>query len=403
MKILVLHNRYQQAGGEDTVVRAEMALLRDRGDDVELLEENNDGIGGAAAALLTVPRAIYSVSARQKVAQRIREFQPDVVHVHNFFPRFSPSVYDACAEAGVPVVQTLHNYRLLCLNSYLFRDGHTCEDCITSKSMWPGVRHRCYRDSLGASAAIASMITVHRARQTWTRKVDTFIALTEFARDKFVQSGLPAEKIFVKPNFMHSDPGMASGGGDYALFAGRLSPEKGVSTLLEAWRTLPGNCRLKIAGDGPLGEEVAHAAKAAGNIEWLGRCSGEPMTELMKSARFLVFPSQWYEGFPMVIAEALGAGTPVLASRIGGLPELIAHRRTGLLVEPGNVKELSAAVAWAFEHPEEIAAMRKAARAEYEAKYTASRNYEILMSIYQRVLGRQVSESCASVPVASQA
>jgi glycosyltransferase involved in cell wall biosynthesis len=388
MRILFIHNRYQQAGGEDVVVRAETSLLRTRGHDVMVLEEDNDGIVGTLAAVKATLRAVYSWDSKRKVRTCIEQFRPDVAHVHNFFPRFSPSVYDACVDLCVPVVQTLHNYRLLCANAYLYRDGKVCGKCIGKSMGWAGVWNRCYRNSHVGSAAVTAMQVVHKVRGTWSQKVDKYVALTEFAREKFISAGLSREKIVRKPNFLHSDPGLGAGDGGYVLFVGRLSPEKGISTLLNAWRMLNLKRKLKIAGDGPMRSVVDEAARRDANIQCLGVCGSGEVHRLMKSAAAVVFPSEWYEGFPMVVVEALATGTPIIASKIGGLGEIVEHQRTGLFFTPGNPKDLSAAVEWIFGHPSELVEMRRQARAEYEAKYTAGHNYRMMMEIYEGVVGR---------------
>ena len=383
MRILFVHNRYQQAGGEDRVVQAESALLRARGHAVEMMEEDNDGIAGWADAAITAGRAVYSFSAAGEIRKRIERFKPDLVHIHNFFPRLSPSIHYACHSAHVPVVQTLHNYRLLCPASTFVRDGKLCEDCLGKAVPWPAVQHGCYRQSRGASAAVANMLTLHRAAGTWNRTVTRFIALTEFARRKFIEGGLPAEKIMVKPNFVDPDPGMGRGAGGYALFVGRLSEEKGIRTLLAAWSLLRNGERLKIVGDGPLAQLVKDAAATVRGVEWLGSRGRDDVQQLMGDATVLVFPSIWYEGFPLVLAEAFAVGLPIIASRMGAMEETIAHGDTGALFTPGNAGELAASVEWAFAHPERMEPMRRNTRDEFLRGYTSNANYALLINIYK--------------------
>jgi glycosyltransferase involved in cell wall biosynthesis len=227
------------------------------------------------------------------------------------------------------------------------------------------------------------MQVVHKVRSTWTRKVDKYVALTDFARRKFVSAGLPASMIACKPNFVPTDPGVGSGDGGYVLFVGRLSAEKGISTLLAAWQMLSLDRKLKIAGDGPMRTSVGELANRCSNIEWLGRRSDAEVFDLMRSAVAVVCPSEWYEGFPLVVIEAFASGAPVIASRIGGLGEIIEHGRTGLLFAPGSAKGLVEAIEWAFTHSSEMGLMRRSARAEYETKYTPERNYRMLMDIYR--------------------
>lgn len=382
MKILSVHNRYQIRGGEDECHQAEIHLLHQRGHRVEVYEESNDRIAilskGEAAL-----RTLWSKEAYQTVRQRLQQQPCDIVHIHNFFPLISPAVYYAAKAEGVPVVQTLHNYRLLCPNALFFREGQVCEDCLGKPIPYPGIVHACYRDNRAASGSVAAMLTLHRGFNTWNKTVDRYIALTEFARQKFIQGGLPAEKIVVKPNFVDPDPGVGQGMGGYALFVGRLSVEKGLDTLLAAWEQLPSPIPLKIVGDGPLAEHVT--AAQSGKIEYLGR---KPMTEvheLMGNAQFLIFPSKWYETFGRVAIEAFAKGTPVVAANIGAIAELVDHGRTGLHFQPGHPQDLARQVQWAIEHPHELATMRQQARAEFETKYTAERNYQRLMEIYAQV------------------
>ena len=387
MRVLQLHNLYRIPGGEDVVVEAEKALLEANGHKVALLQADNDRITDISSQAIAALGAIYSLSSKKQVLAEIARFRPDIVHVHNFFPLWSPAVYDACREAGVPVVQTLHNYRLFCAGAFFLRDGKPCEDCMGKFFPWPGVVHRCYRGSRLGSAAVAAMQSLHRARGTWQERVDRYIALTEFAREKFIQGGLPAGKIAVKPNFVNPDPGPGEGRGGYAIFVGRLSPEKGVKILLEAWELLGKGIPLKIVGQGPLAEKVQEAASKLANVEWLGSLPLAELYELMGEAQFSIVPSQWYETFGRVAIEAFATGTPAIAANIGAVAEIVEDNRTGFLFRPGDRDDLAAKVEWALAHPEDLARMRRETRAEFEAKYTAAQNYRQLMEIYELTCG----------------
>ena len=387
MRVLQLHNLYKIAGGEDVVVEAEKALLEANGHEVALLQEDNDRITDTLSQAIAAVGTIYSPSAKKQVREEIARFRPDVVHVHNFFPLLSPAVYDACREAGVPVVQTLHNYRLFCAGAFFLWNGKPCEDCMGKFFPWPGVVRGCYRDSRLGSAAVGAMQSLHRVRGTWQERVDRYIALTEFAREKFIEGGLPGGKIAVKPNFVNPDPGPGEGRGGYAIFVGRLSPEKGVDTLLEAWERLGKAIPLKIVGQGPLAEKVRGAASKLANVEWLGRLPLAELYELMGEAQFLVFPSQWYETFGRVAIEAFATGTPAIAANIGAVAEIVEDNRTGFHFRPGDPDDLAAKVEWVLEHPEDLARMRREVRAEFEAKYTAAQNYRQLMEIYELACG----------------
>ncbi len=350
---------------------------------MEAVEENNDAIVRWTAASKAAFDCVYSFSSARSMSKLIDDFRPDVAHIHNFFPRLSPSVHYACRKAGVPVVQTLHNYRLLCPGATLFREGKVCEDCTRAVAPWPAVAHACYRDSRTASAAVANMVAIHRAAGTWTRTVSRFITPTEFARNKFIEGGLPAERIAVKPNFLSQDPGMGNGNGKYALFVGRLSQEKGLDTLLAAWRQLKVSVPLKIVGDGPLALMVQQAVAVLKDVEWLGPRIHEEVLRLMADAAFQVVPNNSYETFGMVAMEAFAVGLPVFASRLGALAELVSDGKTGKLLTAGSSEALAATVEWAIAHPDELRAMRRNARIEFESRYTADANYSQLMRIYE--------------------
>ena len=389
MKILAVHNRYQRPGGEDQVFVDETALLETRNHRVLRYEVHNDQVKHMNRLTLAKD-TIWNTSAYRELGALIRRERPDVVHFHNTLPLVSPAGYYAARAEGVPVIQTLHNYLLLCPVALFFRDGRVCEDCMGKAIPWPGVVHRCYRGSRAASGVIATMLTVHRALRTWTEMVDVYVALTEFARNKFIEGGLPAGKIVVKPNFVAPDPGQGPGGGGYALFVGRLAPEKGTGTMLAAWDRLGTRIPLKIVGDGPLRDRVMGAAARQSNVEWLGHRPVGDVHELMGKADMLVFPSQWYETFGRVAAEAFAAGTPVIAANIGAVAELVEHGRTGLKFRPGDPGDLVTQVEWALSHPAGLRSMREEVRAEFEAKYTAERNYRTLMEIYEAALERKM-------------
>jgi glycosyltransferase involved in cell wall biosynthesis len=385
MNVLLIHNAYQQPGGEDVVVAQEGRLLEQHGHKVTLYARSNHELDTLSFAqrLGLVNRIISATDSKLAVRGILRELRPDVVHVHNTFALVSPSVYEACQQEDVPVVQTLHNYRLLCPAATFYRDGKICQKCITH-GLLSSVRHACYRDSRLMSGAIALMLKTHRARQTWNRRIDAYIALSRFAKNKFVQCGLPASKIYVKPNFVEPDPGERAHSGDYALFVGRLSPEKGLSTLVKAWEQLPAKVPLVIAGDGPirplLETEVANAGLRC--IRFAGQLKRDGIYELMKKAAFLVVPSVWEEPFGLIVAEAFACGTPVLGASIGGIQEMLDDQITGLRFTSGDPNALAKKVAWAWDHLPQLAAMGKAARRVYENRYTGSANYRLLMEIY---------------------
>ena len=388
MKVLAIHNRYQQPGGEDQVFLAETALLESYGHRVVRYSTHNDRVVEMSRLALAA-NTVWNSSTYQELRALIRRERPLVAHFHNTFPLVSPAGYYAARAEGVPVVQTLHNYRLLCPNALFFRDGGVCEDCMGKFVTWPGVVHKCYRGSRAASGLVTAMLTTHRALRTWTEVVDVYVALTEFARRKFIEGGLPAGKLIVKPNFVYPDPGPGEGRGGYALFVGRLSPEKGIGTLLEAWERLERRIPLKVVGDGPLREQVVDAANRHPCVEYLGYRPAEEVHALLQEASMLVFPSEWYEGFSRVAAEAFATATPIIAADIGAAAELVEHGHTGLRFHPGDAEDLAAQAGWFFSRPEEHARMRREVRAEYEAKYTAERNYQMLIELYDSALKRK--------------
>ncbi len=376
--VLAVHNHYQRPGGEDQVFADETALLEEKGHKVVRYEEHNSRInsGGIGDGVNTV----WSAGSYRRLRNVMRLTRFDVAHFHNTFPLVSPAGYYAARKSDLAVVQTLHNFRLVCPGATLLRNGTVCEECIDRGSFVPAIMHRCYRQSRPATVAVTAMLAMHRAAGTWDRMVDLYVALSDFARGRLVAGGLPHERIVVKPNFVCPDPGPGDGHGGYALYVGRLSEEKGVRVLAQAWHRLHG-IPLLVAGDGPLS-----------NLEWpkdvqyLGREPRERILALMQNASVLIFPSTWYECAPMTILEAFACGLPVIGSNLGSTAELVDHRRTGLLFRPGDEEDLARQVGWAFAHPEEMQAMRAAARQEYLTKYTAELNHKALLGIYEMAI-----------------
>ncbi len=374
LRVLVVHNAYQQRGGEDSVVADELALLRSRGHEVELMAAHNDAIADMGRVEL-LGRTLWSREAGAELGERCQRFRPDLIHVHNTFPLLSPSIYWAAARAGVPVVQTLHNFRLLCPQAMLLREGKPCEDCV-GRLPWRGALRACYRGSVAQSTVLAGMTALHRGIDTW-RHVARFIALSEFARGRFVAGGVPAERLRVKPNFAD----LALGPSDERaglLFVGRLSPEKGLATLAAA--AVP----IEVIGVGPM------AAELNAPLQLRGAMPIDAVHARMRSALALVLPSICYENFPRTLVEAFACGLPVIASRLGAMAELIEDGVTGLHFEAGNATELAERMRWALAHPAEMAAMGRAARQVYEARYTAARNYEQLLAIYAEAVAEGV-------------
>ncbi|MGO9087456.1 MAG: glycosyltransferase [Terriglobales bacterium] len=397
MKVAIVHNSYQQPGGEDFVFDQERQLLQAKGHTVVAYHRSNFEVESYTGLkrLGLAQRTIWAGDTRRDFAELLRREKPDLVHVHNTFMIISPSIYAACREAGVPVVQTLHNFRLFCPAGTFFRDGKVCEECV-DHGLVRSVQHACYRDSVSATAVTALMLAVHRQAGTWTNGIDSYISLTQFSRSRGLRAGLPAEKVFVKPNFVHPDPGMGTGTGEYAVFAGRLSPKQRVTTILDAWGRLAGqglSIPAWIVGGGPERSELEAEAeqRKLTNVVFKGQLPHPETVAAIRGARFLVFTSQWYENFPLTIAESFACGVPVICSRLGAMQEIVEDGRTGLHFTPGDPDDLAAKVEWAWNHPERMRAMGQEARSEYEAKYTADKNYEQLMNIYRHTLAKRGS------------
>ncbi len=384
------HNYYREPGGEDESFHAEKSLLIDNGHQVITFVRSNDSIleNGLTNKIRLFSNVIWSRDNYREIVKLIKMERPQVAHFQNIFPLISPSSYYACKEEGIPVVQTLRNYRLICSNGYFLRSGRVCEDCMGKKFPWPGVVHACYRNSRPQTMAVASMLYYHRMKDTWESRVDLYISLSEFSRSKFIESGLSPEKIVVKPNYI-SDPGLGGRSGQYIVFAGRLSGEKGIETFVRALKRLP-NVKAKILGEGPLGNPI-HKYVAENNIkaDVLGRLPKEQVIEIIKGSVLLVFPSLLYETFGRTIIEAFACGVPVIASRLGAMAELIRDQETGLLFKPGDSIDLAEKINWLWNHPGDVTRLGHAARLEYEKKFTPERNYELLMDIYERVLAMQ--------------
>lgn len=387
MRVAMVHNYYLVRGGEDESFESEARMLREHGHAVTSVTEHNERVR-SLGYIRTAVRTVWSVESYDRLRTILRREKSDILHVQNFFPLLSPSVYYAARAEGVPVVQTLRDYRLYCPDGRFFRDGRACEDCLDQLVPISGIIHACYRGSMAATATVATMLTVHRALGTWNRLVDVYIALTDFARRKFIQGGVPAEKLVVRPNSIHPDPGVGQHRGGYALFVGRLSPEKGVDTLLDAWERIDRRWTLRIVGDGPLTNLVARASARSSGVEYLGRLPVEDVYALLAEARVLVFPSSFYETFGRVAIEAFAHGTPVIGANIGAIAEVTEDGRTGLLFKPADAADLAAKLEWAWEHPQSLAAMGREARREYETKYTAAVNYPRLLDIYQLATAR---------------
>jgi glycosyltransferase involved in cell wall biosynthesis len=392
LKVLLGHNYYLQPGGEDTAFSAEVRLLKSEGHEVVEYVDDNRRIPSLGQATLAM-QTVWSRASYDRLKAMLERERPDLAHFHNTFPLISPSAYYACRAAGVPVVQSLDNPRLMCASANFYRAGRICQECLGKTPPWPAIVHRCYHGSALQSAVVASMLTVHRALGTWKRMVDVYLVATEFYREKFIEAGIPADRVRLKPHFVYPDPGARprQTSGEYALFVGRLDPEKGVETLLDAWRGIP-HIPLKICGEGQLGNwarDFIERHGLADCVELVSRLPADELQELVRGARFLVWPSEgYYETFGYVAVESFSCGVPVIASHLGVPSEIVADGSTGLHFQAGVPEDLARVVKWAWDHPAEMIRMGGQARLEYESRYTAARNYPLLLEAYDSAIER---------------
>jgi glycosyltransferase involved in cell wall biosynthesis len=392
MKILLVHNFYGSSApsGENTVFEAERELLKSHGHTVIEFTRHSDeirarGLTGKIIGALSTPWNSFSL---RKLRTLIKNEKPDIMHVHNFFPLISPSVFHAAKATGTATVFTLHNYRIFCAAGIPMRDGAVCTECIDKCSAWPALKYGCYRESRIATIPLAVMIALHRRLGTWRKHADAFITLTEFQRRTVVRAGLPESRTHVKPHF-YADPPAAipflKRDGE-AVFIGRISREKGVDVLINAWHRM--GCEaphLEIIGDGPEKVRLSRAVRDAGLENWIafsGQLSFSDTQKRLANARALILPTLCFEGFPMVIREAFALGVPVIASRIGSIPDIVSDGQNGMLFEPGNDRELCRCVD-AIDTFQPLAA---AAYEEFKRKYTAGSNIQTLMDIYQSAI-----------------
>lgn len=384
MRILMIHERYQQHGGEDAVFDTESALLEAAGCEVERLIVDNRQIAHKRAGLSLAANALWSPSGRAQVAKAVGTFKPDVTHVHNWFPLLSPAIHSAIRTQGVPVVQTLHNFRLMCLNGLFFRDGAPCEDCLHSVVKWKGIARRCYRDDAKASAAVAAMDLLHWGLGTWRRHVDQFLTYSDFSRQRFIAAGLPADRIAVTHNAV-PDPGGAAASWDRprmgAVYIGRLSAEKGIETLVRAWRGI--GHRLSVVGDGPLAPQLQ--AEASDEVSFLGWRDQGFISHLLSQSQLACIPSHCYEQQPRVIAEAAAHGVPVLASDHGGMHSFIQNGITGQRTPPGNADAWRQAAINLLGHPDHLAAMGAANREIYLTRHCPDAVVGQRIALYSRL------------------
>ena len=359
-------------------------MLRSRGEEVHDYTLDNAEI--KSENLITVGlRSVWNTKEADRVKDLIRSTKPDLMKVDNFFPLLSPSIFEAAKSMGVPTALSVRNYRLICPSANLFRDGHVCTTCVGNKVALAAIQHRCYRQSYLQSAAVVASNAYAHLRGIWTKSVDRYIAVSSFVKQQLVEGGFPEEKIIVKPNFI-SDSGIGDGSGGYGLYVGRLTEEKGVHSLLNAWKDVPLSVSLKVIGDGPLESVVRQAAEADPRIEYVGRKSLTEVCEYLGKAAFLIFPSQWYEPFGRTIVEAYCKGTPVIAALTPPMKVMVDDGVTGLLYKSADSKSLASAVSILMADSERLNLMRVQARARYLASYTEDQNYRQLIDIFQQCI-----------------
>ncbi len=395
MKILLVHNYYRQPGGEDTVMSRTSMVLKTFGHDViEYTRSNHEIENYGLLKKIAVPiNALWSQKAYRDISNLIDTHKPDIAQFCNTFLMISPAAYYACRKKGVLVVQSLDNQRLMCPGGSFFRKGDMCEDCLGRIPAWPGILHACYRKSYLQTVVVAALVAFHTWKKTWKIAVDRYLVATDFYKQKFIAAGLPEGKLTVKPHFVYPDPGMRpEQKGEYALFIGRLDPEKGLTTLVSAFRQVQ-EIPLRIRGKGQMLDEIKiriREEKITNVTLVQEKLEKNELFDLIKGAQFLVFPSEgYYETFGLVMIEAFACGVPVIASRIGVMEEIVCDKETGLFFEPGNVDDLKEKLTWAHGHPDEIAQMGRNARKEFELKYTAEKNVESLITIYEQLLNRK--------------
>lgn len=392
MRIVICHNYFRERGGEDQVFEDELELLTSYGHDVATFTKHNDSLDGVGNRIRVAVGAPWNRSAAAELEQLVRKTRAEIVHFHNWLPQISPAGFYAARRSGAAVIQTLHNYRWACPKGILFREGKLCEKCLGKNVPWPAVRHSCYRDSAVGSGFVSATLGLHNALGTTRKAVDSFIAPEPFIKEKMASAGIPRDRIFIKPNFLTEDPGPGPGGGGYMLYLGRLSPEKKIDTLLAAWELLAGTVPLKISGTGPLRPMVEAAAARDSSIEYLGFAPDEALDDLVGGAQALVLTSGTYEAQPMVILQSYAKGTPVIASRLGAMSDLIEDGATGWHFTPSDANDLARVVSDVFADPGRAAALRKNARDKFLANYLPDSNHERMMEIYETTLSRRRAE-----------
>ncbi len=383
LNILVIHNTYRETGGEDTVVKQEINLLRQRGHDIRAAFFDNSDISTIGDRIGVTLRVGRNSASAGRLKEMISTSRPDVAHVHNFFPLVSPGALDVIAREGIPIVQTLHNFRTICPGGILMREGQPCESCV-GRNRWPAIRRRCYRGSAVGSAATAYMGHVFRRMLDRHRALITVVTLTQFSKSRFLADGFNEDQIVVRPNFAPEiGPGLATRDGRL-VYVGRLSTEKGADIIVRAAAKVRGE--IEIVGDGPDADQLRSIAPP--NVTFAGRIAREEVASRLRSASAVLVPSRCYEGFPMIVAESMACSTPVIASRIGALAEIVEDRKTGRLISTDDIDGWAHAMNDAIDDPDQLARWGRSARQAYNLLYSEEHGYAGLIGIYQRAIAR---------------
>ena len=389
MKVLLIHNFYQFHGGEEESFLSEKKLLQNKNHKIITFVRDNKSIRNymPIKKVTFVVNTIFSFDTYRKLRKIVTEEKPDIAHAHNIFPLISPAVYYILKRYNIPIVQTVHNYRLLCLNGlFLTNNGKICEKCKKGNFFY-GILNKCYHKSYLQSFVMAITIFIHRIfLKTFSRKIDTFISPSKFLKEKLIEGKIPEEKIIVKPHFIECERIKPSYEFDnYAVYMGRLSKEKGLFTLVRAFKNIM-NITLKIVGDGPIRKDLENYIdrERIKNVQFLGYINGDDRFDVLKKAMFMLFPSECYENMPYTILESFACGVPVVASRIGGLKELVIDGYNGLLFEPGNIEDLKQKIVNLLNSRELLLKMRYNARKTAEERFSEKKGYENLIEVYQK-------------------
>jgi glycosyltransferase involved in cell wall biosynthesis len=382
LRILIIHNRYQHRGGEDGIFEQELKLLEETEAVSAITFQNLSGWRGGLQFLLS----LWNLSAAARIKRTIRQFRPDVVHVHNWHYAIGPLFIRTISNMKIPVVATVHNFRLLCPSGTLFHKNRLFLESVHAAFPWTAVRERVYRNSLLQTFWLALVIWFHKKIGTW-KKIERYILLTDLSKDIFAAStlGIAGSQMSVKPNFV-ADPGPGRTVREhFFLYIGRLSEEKGIDTLLEAFSRK--GLELYIGGDGPLREKVMEACRENPNLHYLGLLNKGEVRDWMSRCSALVFPSVWYEGMPLTLIESFALGTPVIASDLGAMSSMIRDGDNGLHFPAGDAAALSEKAAYWSSLPEDRKkTFCRRARASYEHIYAPEKNREQLIALYRTVI-----------------